>query len=129
MGATPTGARIQRAWLELEVMQCGYCQPGQIMSAAALLAGTPNPDDSDIDPSPAAWRSPAASASRLPTTAGTTPPACRTSLRTRVSSLAASTWRAPRTARSATPRPGAGICRRTRHPDPVRGDVFAEYHT
>lgn len=49
VGATPAGARIQRAWLELEVMQCGYCQSGQIMSAAALLAGTPSPDDSDID--------------------------------------------------------------------------------
>ncbi|MHB8814420.1 MAG: (2Fe-2S)-binding protein [Steroidobacteraceae bacterium] len=49
VGATPAGARIQKAWLELEVMQCGYCQSGQIMSAAALLAGTPSPDDSDID--------------------------------------------------------------------------------
>jgi isoquinoline 1-oxidoreductase subunit alpha len=49
VGDTPAGARIQRAWLELEVVQCGYCQSGQIMSAAALLAGTPNPDDSDID--------------------------------------------------------------------------------
>ena len=49
IGATPTGAKIQRAWLDLEVIQCGYCQSGQIMSAAALLATTPNPDDSDID--------------------------------------------------------------------------------
>jgi isoquinoline 1-oxidoreductase subunit alpha len=49
VGTTPAGARIQKAWLELEVMQCGYCQSGQIMSATALLAGTPNPDDSDID--------------------------------------------------------------------------------
>jgi isoquinoline 1-oxidoreductase alpha subunit len=49
VGATPAGARIQKAWLELEVMQCGYCQSGQIMSATALLAGIPNPDDSDID--------------------------------------------------------------------------------
>ena len=49
IGATPTGANIQRAWLNLEVIQCGYCQSGQIMSAAALLANTPNPDDSDID--------------------------------------------------------------------------------
>ena len=49
VGATPAGARIQKAWLELEVMQCGYCQSGQIMSATALLAGTPSPDDSDID--------------------------------------------------------------------------------
>jgi isoquinoline 1-oxidoreductase subunit alpha len=49
VGATPAGAKIQKAWLELEVMQCGYCQSGQIMSATALLTGTPNPDDSDID--------------------------------------------------------------------------------
>jgi len=49
IGATPTGARVQKAWLELEVVQCGYCQSGQIMSAAALLASTPNPDDADID--------------------------------------------------------------------------------
>jgi isoquinoline 1-oxidoreductase alpha subunit len=49
IGATPVGARVQKAWLDLEVIQCGYCQSGQIMSAAALLATTPNPDDSDID--------------------------------------------------------------------------------
>ena len=49
VGATPAGAKVQKAWLDLEVVQCGYCQSGQIMSAAALLAGTPNPDDSDID--------------------------------------------------------------------------------
>src|SRR5229473_2430676 len=49
VGATPVGAKVQKAWLDLEVVQCGYCQPGQIMSAAALLASTPNPDDSDID--------------------------------------------------------------------------------
>jgi len=49
IGATPAGARVQRAWLDLEVIQCGYCQSGQIMSAAALLAGNPHPDDSDID--------------------------------------------------------------------------------
>jgi isoquinoline 1-oxidoreductase alpha subunit len=49
VGATPTGAKAQKAWLALEVVQCGYCQSGQIMSAAALLAATPNPDDSDID--------------------------------------------------------------------------------
>ena len=48
VGATPAGAKVQKAWLELEVIQCGYCQSGQIMSAAALLAATPNPDDSDI---------------------------------------------------------------------------------
>ena len=49
IGATPAGAKVQKAWLDLEVIQCGYCQSGQIMSAAALLATTPNPDDSDID--------------------------------------------------------------------------------
>jgi isoquinoline 1-oxidoreductase alpha subunit len=49
IGATPAGARVQKAWLDLEVIQCGYCQSGQIMSAAALLADTPKPDDSDID--------------------------------------------------------------------------------
>ena len=49
IGATAAGAKIQKAWLEREVVQCGYCQSGQIMSAAALLAATPNPDDSDID--------------------------------------------------------------------------------
>jgi isoquinoline 1-oxidoreductase alpha subunit len=49
VGETPAGSKIQQAWLDLEVVQCGYCQPGQIMSAAALLASTPNPDDSDID--------------------------------------------------------------------------------
>ena len=49
IGATPTGAKVQKAWLDLEVIQCGYCQSGQIMSAAALLATTPRPDDSDID--------------------------------------------------------------------------------
>ena len=40
---------VQRAWQELGVPQCGYCQPGQIMSAVALLAGTPKPTDADID--------------------------------------------------------------------------------
>jgi isoquinoline 1-oxidoreductase alpha subunit len=49
VGATPAGASVQKAWLDLEVVQCGYCQSGQIMSAAALLASTPDPDDSDID--------------------------------------------------------------------------------
>jgi isoquinoline 1-oxidoreductase alpha subunit len=49
IGATPAGAKVQKAWLDLEVIQCGYCQSGQIMSASALLAATPNPDDSDID--------------------------------------------------------------------------------
>ena len=49
IGATPVGAKVQKAWLDLEVIQCGYCQSGQIMSAAALLASTPHPDDADID--------------------------------------------------------------------------------
>ena len=49
IGATPAGARVQKAWLDLEVVQCGYCQSGQIMSAAALLAATPAPNDSDIN--------------------------------------------------------------------------------
>ena len=49
IGETPSGKAIQKAWLDLQVVQCGYCQSGQIMSAAALLATTPNPDDSDID--------------------------------------------------------------------------------
>jgi isoquinoline 1-oxidoreductase alpha subunit len=49
VGATDAGAKVQKAWLDLEVIQCGYCQSGQIMSAAALLANTPQPDDSDID--------------------------------------------------------------------------------
>lgn len=40
---------VQRAWIDGQVAQCGYCQPGQIMSAAALLANNPNPSDSDID--------------------------------------------------------------------------------
>jgi len=49
IGTTPIGKKLQQAWLGLEVVQCGYCQSGQIMSAAALLATTPHPDDSDID--------------------------------------------------------------------------------
>jgi isoquinoline 1-oxidoreductase alpha subunit len=46
---TPTGKRVQQAWLDLEVVQCGYCQSGQIMSAAALLTSNSNPSDADID--------------------------------------------------------------------------------
>jgi isoquinoline 1-oxidoreductase alpha subunit len=49
VGSTQAGASVQRAWLDLEVIQCGYCQSGQIMSAAALLARNPHPDDADID--------------------------------------------------------------------------------
>jgi len=47
--ATPVGQRVQAAWAALDVPQCGYCQSGQIMSACALLAGTPRPTDEDID--------------------------------------------------------------------------------
>jgi isoquinoline 1-oxidoreductase alpha subunit len=49
IGQTPQGTALQKAWLELEVVQCGYCQSGQIMSAAALLKDTPKPTDHDID--------------------------------------------------------------------------------
>jgi isoquinoline 1-oxidoreductase alpha subunit len=49
VGETPIGKALQQAWLELDVVQCGYCQSGQIMSAAALLARTPKPTDDDID--------------------------------------------------------------------------------
>ncbi|KQZ48721.1 hypothetical protein ASD54_17895 [Rhizobium sp. Root149] len=45
----PHGKALQDAWIELEVPQCGYCQSGQLMSAAALLAETPQPTDADID--------------------------------------------------------------------------------
>ncbi|WP_078119761.1 (2Fe-2S)-binding protein [Thiosocius teredinicola] len=49
-GLSPDGSHpVQRAWAELDVPQCGYCQPGMIMAAAALLADKPNPTDSDID--------------------------------------------------------------------------------
>jgi len=43
IGASPAGAKVQKAWLDLEVIQCGYCQSGQIMAAAALLANTAQP--------------------------------------------------------------------------------------
>lgn len=49
IGETPLGQQVQNAWLDLEVVQCGYCQTGQIMSAVALLARESNPDDTDID--------------------------------------------------------------------------------
>jgi isoquinoline 1-oxidoreductase alpha subunit len=49
IGATAAGAKIQKAWIDHEVPQCGYCQSGQIMSASALLADKPNPTDTDID--------------------------------------------------------------------------------
>ncbi|HUC60726.1 MAG TPA: (2Fe-2S)-binding protein [Alphaproteobacteria bacterium] len=49
VGATPLGAKVQAAWMALDVPQCGYCQAGQIMAATALLAKTPQPTDRDID--------------------------------------------------------------------------------
>jgi len=49
IGETPSGKKIQEAWLGIEVVQCGYCQPGQIMSAAALIENNPNPTDAEID--------------------------------------------------------------------------------
>jgi len=49
IGETAAGRKIQKAWLDLEVVQCGYCQSGQIMSATALLVTTPHPDDAHID--------------------------------------------------------------------------------
>jgi isoquinoline 1-oxidoreductase alpha subunit len=48
IGRTPVGARLQKAWLDVDVVQCGYCQAGQIMSAAALLAQNKAPSDDDI---------------------------------------------------------------------------------
>jgi len=49
MAADPVGRKVQAAWAELDVAQCGYCQPGQIMSATALLRSNPKPTDADID--------------------------------------------------------------------------------
>ncbi len=49
IGSTPAGATIQKAWLDRQVPQCGYCQSGQIMSATALLASNPKPSDAEID--------------------------------------------------------------------------------
>ncbi len=49
IGASSVGKKVQAAWSELDVAQCGYCQPGQIMSATALLRQTPKPTDDDID--------------------------------------------------------------------------------
>ena len=48
IGSTALGARVQKAWLDREVVQCGYCQSGQIMSATALLASKARPTDADI---------------------------------------------------------------------------------
>jgi isoquinoline 1-oxidoreductase subunit alpha len=49
IGATEAGKKVQAAWRDLDVPQCGYCQSGQIMSATALLASNPKPSDADID--------------------------------------------------------------------------------
>jgi isoquinoline 1-oxidoreductase subunit alpha len=49
VGETPNGQKIQQAWLQAQVVQCGYCQSGQIMAATALLNQTPKPSDADID--------------------------------------------------------------------------------
>ena len=49
IGATPAGKAVQDAWLNLEVVQCGFCQSGQIMTAVALIDVLPNPTDSEID--------------------------------------------------------------------------------
>jgi isoquinoline 1-oxidoreductase subunit alpha len=49
IGNTPAGQKIQQAWLDVDVVQCGYCQSGQIMAAAALLQRTADPSDADID--------------------------------------------------------------------------------
>jgi len=51
IGKDPVGRAVQNAWVEKDVVQCGYCQSGQIMSAVALLKGTPNPTDKDVDES------------------------------------------------------------------------------
>ncbi|SAK69520.1 2Fe-2S iron-sulfur cluster binding domain-containing protein [Caballeronia arationis] len=49
VSGTPAGKKVQDAWKALDVVQCGYCQSGQVMSAAALIAANPNPSDADID--------------------------------------------------------------------------------
>jgi isoquinoline 1-oxidoreductase alpha subunit len=49
VGDTPAGKKVQAAWRHLDVVQCGYCQSGQVMQAASLLAQNPNPSDADID--------------------------------------------------------------------------------
>ena len=51
VGSDPVGRAVQNAWVEKDVVQCGYCQSGQIMSAVALLKVTPNPTDTNIDES------------------------------------------------------------------------------
>jgi isoquinoline 1-oxidoreductase alpha subunit len=49
IGATPIGSKVQAAWLDVDVVQCGYCQAGQIMAATALLSSNAAPSDKDID--------------------------------------------------------------------------------
>jgi isoquinoline 1-oxidoreductase alpha subunit len=49
LGQTPLGKALQKAWLDVDVMQCGYCQAGQLMSASALLAKNPNPSQQEVD--------------------------------------------------------------------------------
>jgi isoquinoline 1-oxidoreductase alpha subunit len=49
IGATPLGGKVQAAWLDVDVVQCGYCQAGQIMAATALLASNAAPSDAEID--------------------------------------------------------------------------------
>jgi isoquinoline 1-oxidoreductase alpha subunit len=49
IGNDPVGARVQEAWRQVDVVQCGYCQSGQVMAATALLTATPKPSDADID--------------------------------------------------------------------------------
>jgi isoquinoline 1-oxidoreductase subunit alpha len=49
IGDTPSGKKIQQAWINIEVVQCGYCQSGQIMSAVALIESNSNPNDAEID--------------------------------------------------------------------------------
>jgi isoquinoline 1-oxidoreductase subunit alpha len=49
IGQTPVGQAVQKAWLDVDVMQCGYCQAGQVMAATALIASNAHPTDKDID--------------------------------------------------------------------------------
>ena len=49
IGDDPVGARVQAAWRQIDVVQCGYCQSGQVMAATALLHSKPKPSDADID--------------------------------------------------------------------------------
>jgi isoquinoline 1-oxidoreductase alpha subunit len=49
VGQTPVGQAVQKAWLDVDVMQCGYCQAGQVMAATALITANPRPTDKDID--------------------------------------------------------------------------------